>query len=269
VLREALAEAGARKSKRRRRRPSISICASGDEAIVAGLIRDLSIYEKMENECIVTPEAIREQLFGARPAAEALIARVGGTPAAFALFFQNFSTFLARPGLYLEDLFVKPEYRKLGIGTALLRRMASLCVERGYGRMEWATLEWNELAKGRWRAIGAVPMKEWCTSPDGLRCAKWATQAQAQEQGRRSQKPRPRCIICTSRRAFPRRLRPFLRSVSSASARIPRAIASASAKRVVIYTDGGSCPSPAWAGPRARLQWQDHGTLRRRTRYNK
>ncbi|GEM_PF-63328 len=248
--------AGARKSEEASQAAfDIQFARPGDEAIVAGLIRDLSIYEKMENECIVTPEAIREQLFGARPAAEALIARVGGTPAAFALFFQNFSTFLARPGLYLEDLFVKPEYRKLGIGTALLRRMASLCVERGYGRMEWATLEWNELAKGRWRAIGAVPMKEWCTwrlTGAALR-EMGQPQAQAQEQGKAQPKTKtpPALSAPAAAPSTPPFAPPSSGSVSSASARhSARQSASASAKRVVIYTDGGCVPNPgmgAWA----------------------
>lgn len=133
----------------------------GDEGVIADLIRALSVYEKMEDQCVVTPEGIRAHIFGERPAAQVLIAWMGSEAVAFALYFTNFSTFLAKPGLYLEDLFVKPEYRRYGIGTKLLKELARIALQRGYGRMEWSVLEWNELAKDRYRKIGAVPLEDW------------------------------------------------------------------------------------------------------------
>lgn len=133
----------------------------GDEGVIVELIHALSVYEKMEDQCVVTPEAIRAHVFGERPAAEVLIAWVGTEAVAFALYFTNFSTFLGKPGLYLEDLFVKPQYRRYGIGTQLLKELARIALRRDYGRMEWSVLEWNELAKDRYRKIGAVPLDDW------------------------------------------------------------------------------------------------------------
>lgn len=134
-----------------------------DCAIVAGLIRDLAVYEKMADECRVTEADIRREVFGPKPSAEVLLAWANGEAVACAIFFQNFSTFLGRPGLYLEDLFVKPDFRRLGIGTGMLKRLAQIAVERNYGRLEWAVLEWNELAKERYRKIGAAPLEDWRT----------------------------------------------------------------------------------------------------------
>jgi len=142
---------------------SIRPAAPSDAVLIASLIYDLACYEKAPEKCEATPERVAKQLFSECPAAECLIAEVDGEPAAFAVFFPNFSTWLSRPGMHLEDLYVKPEYRRLGIGKALLKRLAQICVERDYGRFEWSCLEWNELAKSQYRKIGAEPMDEWRT----------------------------------------------------------------------------------------------------------
>ena len=141
-----------------------------DVAAIVQLIRDLAGFEKLTHLLQVTPEKLRPQLFGERPAAPALVAELGdgkgsdgkgGEVVAFALFFTNFSTFLAQPGLYLEDLYVKPECRGLGIGKALLTRLAAIAVERDYGRFEWSVLDWNEDAIRFYKGMGADVMPEW------------------------------------------------------------------------------------------------------------
>jgi GNAT superfamily N-acetyltransferase len=132
-----------------------------DAEAIAGLIVELATYEKLAHEAKATPDDLRRHLFGPRPHAEAILAEVEGRPVGFALFFHNFSTFRGQPGLYLEDLFVKPEHRGLGIGKALLARLAALAVERGCGRLEWAVLDWNEPAIGFYRSLGARPMHDW------------------------------------------------------------------------------------------------------------
>lgn len=134
-----------------------------DSQLICDLIHALALYEKAPESCVATQESVGLQLFGERPAAECLIAELDGRPVGFALFFQSFSTWLCRPGMYLEDLFVLPDARKSGVGKALLQRLASLCEARHYGRMEWSCLEWNELAKSQYRKIGAAPMEEWRT----------------------------------------------------------------------------------------------------------
>ncbi len=118
-------------------------------------------YERLSHEVVATEEVLRESLFGERRVAEALLGYVGGEPAAFALFFHNFSTFLGRPGLYLEDLYVRPEHRGAGVGKALLRRLARLAKERGCGRLEWWVLDWNEPAIRFYKNLGAEPMDDW------------------------------------------------------------------------------------------------------------
>ncbi len=132
---------------------------------IVGLIRELAEFEKLTHLLQVTPEKLRPHLFGERPAAEAWVAEVEGTPkpevVAFALFFTNFSTFLAQPGLYLEDLYVKPAQRGLGIGQALLQRLAQLAVERGCGRFEWSVLDWNAHAIRFYERMGATVMPDW------------------------------------------------------------------------------------------------------------
>ena len=132
-----------------------------DVAAIVQLIRDLAEFERLTHLLQVTPEKLRPQLFGEKPAAEAMVAEVDGQVVAFALYFTNFSTFLAQPGLYLEDLFVQPEHRGSGIGEALLTRLASLAVERGYGRFEWSVLDWNENAIRFYQRMGATVMPDW------------------------------------------------------------------------------------------------------------
>jgi GNAT superfamily N-acetyltransferase len=132
-----------------------------DLGTIEELIRALAEYERMADEVVMDGDLLRQNLFGDRPYAEVLIAEVEGEAAGFALFFHNFSTFLGRPGIYLEDLFVKPEHRAKGFGKALLKRLAEIAVERGCGRMEWAVLDWNEPAIGFYKKLGARPNDEW------------------------------------------------------------------------------------------------------------
>jgi GNAT superfamily N-acetyltransferase len=132
-----------------------------DVPVVLDLIKSLAEYERLAHLVVATEADLRESLFGRQPAAEAAIAFVGTRPAGFALWFHNFSTFLGRRGLYLEDLFVLPEWRGRGIGRALLAHLARLAIERDCGRVEWAVLDWNEPAIGFYKGLGAVPMDEW------------------------------------------------------------------------------------------------------------
>jgi GNAT superfamily N-acetyltransferase len=132
-----------------------------DVPIILQLIRDLATYERAPHEVAATEEQLIDVLFGERPAAEVLLAFEGQSPVGFAVFFHNFSTWLGRPGLYLEDLFVKPEKRGKGYGRALLIELAKIARERECGRMEWAVLDWNEPAIKFYHALGAKPMDEW------------------------------------------------------------------------------------------------------------
>src|SRR5881227_1660797 len=132
-----------------------------DVPIILQLIRDLATYERAPDEVTATEEQLVEVLFGERPAAEVLLAFESESPVGFAVYFYNFSTWLGRPGLYLEDLFVKPEKRGKGYGRALLVELAKIARDRGCGRMEWAVLDWNEPAIKFYRALGATPMNEW------------------------------------------------------------------------------------------------------------
>jgi GNAT superfamily N-acetyltransferase len=124
-------------------------------------IKGLAEYEKLSDQVTATEDGLRASLFGPRRTAEVLIAYVGDEPAGFALFFHNYSTFLAQPGLYLEDLFVVPERRGAGVGRRLLAHLAALAVERGCGRLDWIVLDWNEPAIGFYRRLGAQPMDDW------------------------------------------------------------------------------------------------------------
>ena len=133
----------------------------GDVPVILELIRGLAEYEKLAHECVATEARLNESLFGARPEAEVLIAEADGGPAGFALFFHNYSTFLAKQGIYLEDLFVKPEFRGRGIGKALLTHLARLAVERDCGRLEWSVLDWNTDAIRFYESLGAKAMEEW------------------------------------------------------------------------------------------------------------
>jgi GNAT superfamily N-acetyltransferase len=139
----------------------IEPAAEADVPLILAFIRELAEYERMLDRVVATEAVLHEQLFGARPGAEVVIARWAGEPAGFALFFHNFSTFLGRRGLYLEDLFVRPAYRGRGVGRALLAHLARAAVERGCGRLEWWVLDWNEPAIGFYRALGAEPMSDW------------------------------------------------------------------------------------------------------------
>jgi GNAT superfamily N-acetyltransferase len=132
-----------------------------DVPLILRLIKDLAEYERMSDEVVATEQGLRDSLFGARPAAEVIIAYAGDTPAGFALFFHNYSTFLGKPGLYLEDLFVVPEFRGHGYGRELLQKLAAIAVERDCGRFEWSVLDWNEPAIGFYKKLGARLMEAW------------------------------------------------------------------------------------------------------------
>lgn len=139
----------------------IRAATEDDVPLVHRFIRELAEYERLEHEVVATEDHLRETLFGQRPYAEVMIAEMEGEPAGFALFFHNYSTFLARPGLYLEDLYVRPEMRGRGVGRALLAHLARLAVERGCGRLEWWVLDWNESAIRFYRSLGAQAMDDW------------------------------------------------------------------------------------------------------------
>ena len=140
-------------------RPAIE----ADVPLILELIRALADYEKLAHVCVATEAGLRQTLFGPRPYAEAIIAEWDGAPAGFALYFHNFSTFLAQPGLYLEDLFVKPEIRGKGIGKALLAQLGRIAEGRQCGRIEWAVLDWNEPSIGFYKSLGAQPLNDWTT----------------------------------------------------------------------------------------------------------
>jgi GNAT superfamily N-acetyltransferase len=139
----------------------LAAATRSDVPLILHLIRMLAEYEKLADEAVATEADLERALFGPRPAAEVILGFAGDEPAGFALYFQTFSTFKGRPGLYLEDIFVKPEWRRQGLGQQLLARLARIAVERGYGRMEWSVLNWNETALRVYRAVGARPMNDW------------------------------------------------------------------------------------------------------------
>lgn len=140
---------------------SIRPAIPADLPLIAGFIRDLAEYEKLSHEVRFDEAKLGENLFGARPYAEVVIGEIDGTPQGFALFFHNFSTFEGRPGIYLEDLFVRPEARGSGLGKALLAHLAGLVVERDCARLEWSVLDWNAPAIGFYQSLGAKLMDEW------------------------------------------------------------------------------------------------------------
>jgi GNAT superfamily N-acetyltransferase len=150
--------------------------APGDEAVVAELILALAIYEKMAERCAATPELMREALFGADPSCECVLAELDtGRIAGFALFHRTFSTFMAKPGLWLEDIFVHADLRGLGIGKALIGHGAKLCAARGYPRYEWSVLDWNAPSIAFYESLGAFEKKGWKTMRlDGAALAKLA-----------------------------------------------------------------------------------------------
>jgi len=143
----------------------ISIRPAGEHevGVILQFIRDLARYEHLEHEVVATEEILREALFGRRPYAEVVLGCLRGEPVGFALFFHNFSTFVGRAGIYLEDLYVRPEARSHGIGRRLLTWLAATAVSRGCGRLEWAVLNWNEPSIQFYRKLGAVAMDEWTT----------------------------------------------------------------------------------------------------------
>ena len=132
-----------------------------DLPAIVQMIRELAEFENLAHLLQVTPEKLRPHLFGEKPVAEAWMATADGQPVAFALFFTNFSTFLGQPGTYLEDLYVKPSHRHLGIGRALLKRLARLTLERGQSRFDWSVLDWNKNAIGFYENLGAVVLTDW------------------------------------------------------------------------------------------------------------
>lgn len=140
---------------------SIRPAARADLPLIAQFIRDLADYERLAHEVRFDEAVLAEKLFGPRPYAEVLIGEIGGVPQGFALFFHNFSTFEGKPGVYLEDLFVRPEARGSGLGKALLKRLAALAVERDCARLEWSVLDWNEPAIRFYKSLGAKAMDEW------------------------------------------------------------------------------------------------------------
>jgi len=140
---------------------TIRPATAADVPAIADLIRGLARYEKLEQEVTMTEELLARNLFGPHRFAETLLAEEASQTIGFALFFHNFSTFLAKPGIYLEDLFVVPENRGRGIGRALLKELARIAVERGCGRLEWSVLDWNRDAIGFYERVGATPNSEW------------------------------------------------------------------------------------------------------------
>lgn len=146
-------------------RPHITIMTAEekDVPLILEFIEGLAGYEQLRHACVATEEKLTDTLFGDRPAAEVLIARMSGQPVGFALFFHNYSTFLAQRGLFLEDLFVKPDARGHGVGDALFSSLARIALDRNCGRLEWSVLNWNDLAIGFYKRLGAQPMNEWTT----------------------------------------------------------------------------------------------------------
>ncbi len=140
---------------------SIRNATVDDVPLIRQLIAELAEYERLADAAVATDVGLREQLFGEHPAAEVLVAEVNGEPAGFALYFHNFSTFLGKRGLYLEDLFVRPAFRGIGLGRHLMASLAKIAVQRDCGRFEWSVLDWNSPAIGFYRSLGASGLDEW------------------------------------------------------------------------------------------------------------
>ncbi len=145
----------------RRAAALLRAATAADAGVLVELIGELAAFEHLGHLMQVTPEALAEHLFGPRPVAEAVVAEVDGAVAGFALFFTNFSTFLGRPGLYLEDLYVQPAHRGHGLGKALLQHLGALAVARGCGRFEWSVLDWNANAIAFYEGMGATVLPDW------------------------------------------------------------------------------------------------------------
>ena len=139
----------------------ITPATPADVALILSLIGELADYEKLRHEAVATAESVETALFGAKPSAEAVIARLDGEPLGFALYFHNFSTFLGKPGLYLEDLFIRPSFRGRSYGKAMLRYLAALAVQRDCGRFEWQVLDWNKPARDFYESLGAKANPAW------------------------------------------------------------------------------------------------------------
>ncbi|MFZ1904916.1 MAG: GNAT family N-acetyltransferase [Steroidobacteraceae bacterium] len=142
---------------------TVRAATAADMPLVLAFIRELAVYERLEHQVVATQADLTTALFGTRPYAEVVFACLDGREVGFALFFHNFSTFLGKPGIYLEDLFVRPESRGRGIGKRLLAWLAALALERGCGRLEWAVLDWNEPSIGFYKGLGAVALDDWMT----------------------------------------------------------------------------------------------------------
>jgi GNAT superfamily N-acetyltransferase len=142
---------------------TVRAATAADMPLVLAFIRELAVYERLEHLVVATEADLAAALFGARPYAEVMFACLDGREVGFALFFHNFSTFLGKPGIYLEDLFVRPEFRGRGVGKRLLAWLAGTALERGCGRLEWAVLDWNEPSIGFYKGLGAVALDEWKT----------------------------------------------------------------------------------------------------------
>jgi GNAT superfamily N-acetyltransferase len=145
--------------------PTITIrpATPADVSLVLAFVRELAEYEKAADQVVATEALLREDLFGPRPVCEAILGEIDGVPQGFALFFHNFSTWVGRRGIYLEDLFVRPPARGLGLGARLLSRVAAIACERGCARLDWAVLDWNEPAIGFYKKLGARALTEWTT----------------------------------------------------------------------------------------------------------
>ena len=139
----------------------VRAASEADVPLILSFIRELAEYERLSHEVVATEEALQKWLFGERPVAEVAIGDDEDEPAGFALFFHSFSTFLGRPGIYLEDLYVRPEFRGRGVGRVLLTHLAKLAKERGCGRLEWSVLDWNRPAIGFYESLGASPVDRW------------------------------------------------------------------------------------------------------------
>jgi ribonuclease HI len=251
-----------------------------DCEIIARMIMELAIYERAPEQCFATAERVSEQLFGARPSAECLLAECGGKVAAFALFFQNFSSWECAPGLYLEDLFVRPAYRRRGIGTLLLERLAAIALERGCKRFEWIVLDWNKPAIDTYVRIGAKPLDDWTVYRlDGDALAAMARRGRAPAA---SDPPAPEVTKPRVRRKLSAAGggQPDLFAADHKPAPAPpkpqpepQAVEGKQPARVVVYTDGGASPNPgvgAWAailvsdGRRRELVGGELGTTNNR-----
>jgi len=132
-----------------------------DSSLILKLILELADYERLADEVTASAETIEENLFGENPCAEVLIGEIDNQPVGYALFFGTFSTFTGKPGVYLEDIFIRPDWRNRGFGKALLQRIAALALERGCARLEWSVLDWNQPAIDFYRSLGATPLSEW------------------------------------------------------------------------------------------------------------